>query len=92
MAIRIFEMERCGNRDVPVRREPWVASQASSNSSGTSSAFNDKTTFITIQVDEDTYVEIGPNPSATTSSFKVIAGANEDRAVLTGHKVSWLRA
>lgn len=92
MAIRIFEMGHRGNGAQPVRPAPFIATQSGTvgASSAASSAFANNTKMVTVQSDEACHVVFGSDPTATTSGFKIAAGAEADFEVQQGHKVAWI--
>jgi hypothetical protein len=95
MAIRMFGMGGTGGFGrVPVRPAFWVEKESGTvgASSTQSSAFVGGSCMVSIQTDEDCHVLIGPNPTATTSDFKLAAGQTQDFGINVGDKVAWIAA
>ena len=58
-----------------------------------SSALNAATTFVRVVADADCHLEVGGNPTATTSSVvKLTAGSAEYFGVTPGHKIAVVAA
>lgn len=62
-----------------------------SGSSQQSSAFAAKVSVIRVAVSAAAYIEIGANPTATTSSIYIPAGTTEYFGVTAGHKLAVLQ-
>lgn len=98
MALKIFEMHRSppmNNGFSNLRSVPWNAapqSVAVSGVSAQSNAFAATTRAVTLQPEEDCYVEFGTNPTATTGSFRLTAGQDYDFWVEIGHKLAVIEA
>lgn len=92
MTTRIFEMTAptIGGSFVGVRRAPFLAVQSLTPNASTqnSAAFNAATNMITVQADEDVYIDIAAAPNATNSGYKVSAGEERDFLVTGGHKIA----
>jgi hypothetical protein len=56
--------------------------------SAQSAAFNAATNMICVQSDEAVYVNIGTNPTATTSDYRIQAGGEQWFDVVAGQKVA----
>ena len=86
-SLYVTEYERVYN-GVPV--EPPLASQkvTTSGTSAQSAAFNERTSFIRISVDGITSVLVGVNPTATTSTQRLVAGETRDYHVSGGLKIA----
>ncbi len=91
--IRIFEMGDIAPEGT-VRPSVWRAKQAVEvlPSSTQSDAFGAWTGYVTVQADADCHVEFGADPTATASSFKVLAGENADFQVRPGDKLAVIEA
>ena len=58
-----------------------------------SAALSAGTTFVRVVADADCHIEVGGNPTATTSSvIKLTAGAPEYFGVTAGHKIAVIAA
>lgn len=93
MATRILE---CGGTIVartdglPVYPQEWTA-QAAMTATGTSAqsaAFASGTNLVVIDTDEQVYVKIGNNPTATTNDLRIPAGQRQEFTVTAGNKVA----
>lgn len=71
-------------------KEPRSANQTVtiSGASTQSSAFDSRTRLIRVKTDTACYVEIGANPTASTSSLRLDAGDTEYFSVVGGHKIA----
>lgn len=71
-------------------QEPALASQtvAITGSTTQSSAFNRDTTLLRVHADAVCSIEIGSNPTATTSSKRLAAGQTEYFGVKSGMKLA----
>jgi len=69
---------------------PAIAEQtvAIAGSTTQSSAFNKNTTLIRVHTDSICSVDIGANPTATTSKMRMAAGQTEFFGVTPGHKIA----
>jgi len=65
-----------------------VQNITTSGSSQQSSAFGDDTRIIRVATTQDTYIELGTNPTATTSSFLMPAGSIEFLRVNPSSKIA----
>ena len=79
---------------IPCAQLPPVAGQVVTFTTTTqSSALNAATTFVRVVADADCHIEVGANPTATTSSpVKLTAGAPEYFGVTAGHKIAVVAA
>jgi hypothetical protein len=57
-------------------------------SSVQSNAFSQRTNFITIVADAACYIDIGSNPTATTSTRYLVSGVYRTFKVQSGHKIA----
>ncbi len=74
---------------IPAGQEPGVTTQVVTFTTTTqSAAFNAKTKFVRVHTDAICSVEFGENPTATTSSARMVAGSTEFFGVVPGHKVA----
>lgn len=75
----IVELEGAGKESgnsVPVPVTPVVTHQRVSYTTSTqSAAFNGRTRLIELDLAADAYIEIGPNPTATTSTWRVTSAS-----------------
>lgn len=72
---------------------PPVAQQVVTFTTTTqSAALNSSTRFVRLIADADCHIEVGANPTATTSGMKLIAGAAEYFGVTPGHKIAAVTA
>ena len=68
---------------------PPIAEQTVSFSSSTqSSAFNGQTRYIRVHTDAICSILVGSNPTATTSTQRMVAGQTEYIGVTPGHKIA----
>lgn len=82
------------NQVLQLPQVPPVAGQVVTFSTTTqSSALNAATTFVRVVADADCHLEVGANPTATTSSVvKLTAGVAEYFSVTPGHKIAAIAA
>ena len=72
---------------------PAVAGQVVTFTTTTqSAALSASTKFVRVIADADCHIETGANPTATTGSMKLIAGAAEYFGVTPGHKIAAVTA
>lgn len=72
---------------------PPVAQQTVTFTTSTqSSALNASTRFVRVISDADCHIEVGANPTATTSSLKLMSGSAEYFGVTPGHKIAVIAA
>ncbi len=93
MATRIIEYGGDDRADslplVPAIQE--VAEQTALTATGTSAqsaAFSGGTTIICVQSDEQVYVRLGSNPTATANSYRIPAGGEQFFSVRPAWKVA----
>lgn len=75
---------------LPVYPQEWTA-QAAMTATGTSaqsSAFASGTCMVEVESDEQIYVKIGANPTATTNDMRIPAGGSRTFTVTAGNKVA----
>ncbi len=74
----------------PAPQEPVIANQVVviSGSSTQSAVFNSSTTFIRVNTDAVCSIEIGTNPTATTSSKRLAANQTEFFGVYPGARLA----
>ena len=82
MATRIIEYgdKRRGDSFPVVPSTTKITAQTPLTATGTSAqsaAFNAATNMVCIQSDEAVYVNIGSNPTATTSDYRIQAGSEQ---------------
>jgi hypothetical protein len=78
---------------LPIAKEPRVANQTVTFTTTTqSSAFNTETRYVRIVSSADCHLEFGSDPTATTSTQKLLAGQEAWRSVVAGHKVAAVTA
>lgn len=84
--IESYGLSKTSGEGIPIMKLPQIATQnlSISASSAQSSALNADTAVVRLQSDTDCYVEVGTNPTATTSSLKLIANAPEYFGVARG--------
>lgn len=76
-----------------VAQLPPIAEQVVTFTTTTqSAAANHSTRFVRVISDADCHIAVGDNPTATTSSLKLIAGSPEYFGVTPGHKVAVIAA
>lgn len=75
---------------LPVVTMPPLATQtvAIGGTSAQSSAFNSKTRMVAVHTDAICSIEFGENPTATSNSKRMAAGATEYFEVIAGHKIA----
>ena len=66
--------------------------RAFTGSSAQSAAVSDTTYVVRLVATQDCFVEIGPDPTATTSSAYLPAGVVEYVSITPGHKVAALQS
>ncbi len=72
---------------------PPVAEQVVTFTTTTqSAALNAATRFVRVIADADCHIAAGANPTATTSTMKLIAGTPEYFGVTPGHKIAAVTA
>ena len=76
----------------PALRPKSTAKTASSSTSAQSAAIADNIFYVRIAVDAISYLEFGVNPTATTSSLYMAAGASEIFKVAPGEKIAVITA
>lgn len=78
------------SRVLPAGQEPAVTVQKIAIGAGSvqSAAFNEKTTFVAINVDATCSVAFGENPTATTSGARIPTDGTMYFGVFPGHKVA----
>lgn len=76
-----------------VAQLPPIAEQVVTFTTTTqSAAANHSTRFVRVIADADCHIAAGANPTATTSTMKLIAGAPEYFGVTPGHKIAAVTA
>lgn len=91
MATRIIECGAGARGDGLPIVPPVLVEQSAMTATGTSaqsSAFGDGTSLVIVQSDEAIYVKVGNNPTATTNSYKLAAGAEQAFTAGAGQKVA----
>ena len=79
---------RQGNAEIA--QDPPLTEQTVAIGGGStqSSAFNNSTRFIRVHVDSICSIAIGPDPTATTSTKRLVADQTEYFGVIGGHKLA----
>lgn len=78
---------------VPVPQMPPLAQQVVTFTTTTqSAALNASTRFVRLIADADCHIEVGSNPTATTSSMKLISGQPEYFGIGPGQKIAAVTA
>ena len=95
----ITELTEHGFASLPVaplpiaKLPPLVGQVVTFTTSTQSAALNAATTFVRVVADADCHIEVGSNPTATTSStVKLTAGSAEYFGVTPGHKIAAVTA
>lgn len=78
------------SRVLPAGQEPAVVVQKIAIGAGSiqSAAFNEKTTFVAINVDATCSIAFGDNPTATVAGSRIPADGTMYFGVFPGHKVA----
>ena len=79
---------------LPVAKEPAIAIQQLTIAAGAaqSAAFDSATRFVRLHADANCRVLFGPNPTASATSARLLAGATEFFGVQPGTKVSVIQS
>lgn len=84
----------CGAGALQIAQLPPVAQQAVTFSTSTqSNPMNSGTNFVELTADADCHIEVGANPTATTSSaIKLTAGQSKCYGIAPGMKIAAIAA
>jgi hypothetical protein len=91
MATRIIEYdrsERMVDRTVVPQSDREQPAMTATGTSAQSAAFGAGTAMVCVQSDEAVYVKFGADPTATTNSYRLQAGAENFWVAQAGQKVA----